>query len=195
MASRLLSARRASLSLALIPALLSAACKADAPPKPIDMRVLGVASSTSIAPAASTSPSTSALTSNSPQKKLFGAAIDDQTPLVPLADIVKDPKKYDGQKLRTRGEVVAVCQAAGCWTDLRPEGASTTAAIVPTHVTLHQHSFFLPKTIKGQVAEVEGTFASRALSQAEVDHFNGEGASLVAGALVVGIDATGVALR
>ncbi|MBI2395228.1 MAG: DUF4920 domain-containing protein [Deltaproteobacteria bacterium] len=122
----------------------------------------------------------------------FGKAIDEATPYVALADILKDPKAWSGKKVRTRGEVVAVCQNAGCWCDLRPEGA--TAGLVPTHVTMHGHAFFLPKTAKSKVAEVEGNLVVRELSQGEVEHFNSEGASLTAGTPVVNVDALGVTL-
>ena len=60
---------------------------------------------------------------------------------------------------------------------------------------MHGHAFFLPKTARRKVAEVEGTLSVRALTQEECDHFNSEGASLVAGAPVLGVDAVGVALR
>ena len=102
-------------------------------------------------------------------------------------------KAWQGKRVRTKGEVVAVCQAAGCWCDLKPEGA--TAAVIPTHVTMHDHAFFLPKGSKSKVAEIEGNLVVRELSQAEVDHYNGEGASLTAGTPVVNVDALGVVLR
>lgn len=124
----------------------------------------------------------------------FGRAIDEATPFVALADILKDPKAWSGKKVRTRGEVVAVCQNAGCWCDLRPEGAAGNQALVPTHVTMHGHAFFLPKTAKSKVAEVEGNLVVRELSQGEVEHFNSEGASLTAGTPVVNVDALGVTL-
>jgi hypothetical protein len=122
----------------------------------------------------------------------FGKALDQDTPFVELAEIQKDPKAWQGKRVRTRGEVVAVCQAAGCWCDLKPEGA---AAALPTHVTMHDHAFLLPKSAKTKVAEIEGNLVVRELSQAEVDHYNGEGASLTAGTPVVNVDALGVMLR
>jgi hypothetical protein len=124
----------------------------------------------------------------------FGQKLDTDTPFVALADILKDPKSYAGKKVRTRGEVVAVCQAAGCWADLRPEGAGE-AKVLPTHVTMHDHAFFLPKNAKTKVAEIEGNLVVRELSQKEVDHYNSEGASLTAGTPLVNVDALGVVLR
>ena len=127
-------------------------------------------------------------------EQAFGDKLSEATPFVSLGDIYKDPKAYDGKRVRTRGEVVAVCQAAGCWCDLRPEGDPKDAA-VPTHVMMHDHAFLLPKTAKSKVAEIEGTLVVKALSQSEVDHYNAEGASLVAGTPMVNVDAVGVVLR
>lgn len=146
------------------------------------------ASGSAPAPAASAAPK--------PAGQVFGKALEDATPFVALADIMKDPKAYSGKRVRTRGEVVAVCQNAGCWCDLRPEGAAKDAkGIVPTHVSMHGHAFFLPKTAKSKLAEVEGNLVVRELSEGEVEHFNSEGASLVAGTPVVNVDALGVMLR
>jgi hypothetical protein len=125
----------------------------------------------------------------------FGKSIDSDTPFVALGDILKDPKAYNGKKVRTRGEVIAVCMAAGCWADLKPEGAAADKAIAPTHVTMHNHAFFLPKHAKTKVAEIEGNLVVRELSQSEVDHYNSEGASLTAGTPLVNVDALGVVLR
>jgi Domain of unknown function (DUF4920) len=108
--------------------------------------------------------------------------------------VLKDPKSYDGKNVRTKGEVIAVCQAAGCWADLKPEG-NTTSNVLPTHVTMRNHSFFLPKTAHKKTAEIEGKITVRALSESEVQHYNSEGASLTAGTPIVNIEALGVVLR
>ncbi len=129
----------------------------------------------------------------SADKSSFGAAIAEGTPFVALADIVKAPAQWAGKRVRTRGAVVAVCQRAGCWADLKPEGDAK--AIVPTHVTMHDHAFFLPKIVKTRNVEVEGLLATRALTKSECDHYNAEGATLTPGEPVVTIDALGVALR
>jgi hypothetical protein len=154
----------------------------------------GAAESTrAVASAAPANPHPNAV-EPSPASSSFGSGVSEATPFVDLAELEKSPGGYDGKVVRTRGEVVAVCQAAGCWADIRPQGASANAG-PPAHLTMHQHAFFLPKNLKTRVAEVEGKVTVRALSQAEVDHYNGEGASLVAGAPMVTLDATGVAVR
>ncbi len=152
-------------------------------------------------PAASAQPAASPLAPPTPvalaappkTTQTFGARLVDDTPFVALAEIVKAPAQWAGKRVRTRGEVVAVCQAAGCWADLKPEGDAK--ALLPTHVSMHEHAFFLPKTVKTRAVEVEGVLATRALTKEECDHYNGEGASLTPGEPVVTIDALGVALR
>ena len=127
----------------------------------------------------------------------FGAPVSTDVAFVPLEQLLENPKAWDGKHVRTRGEVTAVCQNAGCWADLRPveDVVDIPKFWTPVHVTMHGHAFFLPKTAKSKVAEVEGTLSVRALTQDECDHFNSEGAALVAGAPVLGVDATGVVLR
>lgn len=125
----------------------------------------------------------------------YGAGVDPSTPYVPLGELLAKPGDWNGKRVRTRGEVTAVCQNAGCWADLRPEGADPKVAHPPTHVTMHDHAFFLPKNAKTKVAEIDGKVTVRALTQAEADHFNGEGASLTAGTPMVIVDALGVILR
>jgi len=166
-----------------------AGCEA---PKPVPAEQVPVHASTSaLVPSGATAGA-------SASSQAFGAALSDATPFVSLADIYKDPQVYAGKRVRTRGQVVAVCQAAGCWCDLRPETDDPTNAALHspvTHVMMHDHAFLLPKTSKSRLADVEGTLAVKALSQAEVDHYNAEGASLVAGAPMVNVDAVGVVLR
>lgn len=149
------------------------------------------------APAAKSEPAPAATTAPVKQAPgpgaTFGQKLDTDTPFVELKKILEDPKAYDGKKVRTRGEVVAVCQNAGCWCDLKPEGSD--GKVVPTHVSMHNHAFFLPKNAKTKVAEIEGNLVVRELSQKEVDHYNSEGASLTAGTPLVNVDALGVVLR
>jgi hypothetical protein len=144
-------------------------------------------------PPTSSSSATPTAAPASTQGTTFGAAIVASTPFVALADLLHAPNDFEGKRVRTRGEIVAVCQNAGCWADLRPEGA--TAPGVPVHVTMHNHAFFLPKTSKTKLADVEGVVSVRTLTQEECDHFNSEGASLTAGSPVLGVDALGVALN
>jgi hypothetical protein len=69
-------------------------------------------------------------------------------PDVPLATIAKDPARYRGQVVATRGNVTAVCREMGCWMEI---GDASSHA----HVRIHGHSFFVPKTAPGHQARVQ----------------------------------------
>ncbi len=72
------------------------------------------------------------------------------SPLVPLADIAKNPSQFQNRVFATSGKVTAVCQEMGCWMQL--EDASGKA-----HVRMHGHTFFVPKTAPGHLARVQAT--------------------------------------
>jgi hypothetical protein len=69
---------------------------------------------------------------------------------VALSALVQAPSRYAGQTVRTSGTVAAVCQARGCWMEIRDERAQV-------HVRMHGHSFFIPRDARGRRAEVQAT--------------------------------------
>jgi hypothetical protein len=77
------------------------------------------------------------------------------SPLVPLADIAKDPARFQDRVFATSGKITAVCQEMGCWMQL--EDASGRA-----HVRMHGHTFFVPKTSPGHIARVQATLVKPA---------------------------------
>lgn len=97
------------------------------------------------------------------------------SPIVPLAEVAKDPARYKDRVFATSGKITAVCQEMGCWMQL--EDASGSA-----HVRMHGHTFFVPKTAPGHVARVQGTIVQPA---GDTDCEEGKSARLQ-------LDATGV---
>ena len=77
------------------------------------------------------------------------------SPIVPLADIAKDPAGYQNRVFATSGKITAVCQEMGCWMQL--EDASGSA-----HVRMHGHRFFVPKTAPGHIARIQATLVPAA---------------------------------
>jgi uncharacterized protein DUF4920 len=69
-------------------------------------------------------------------------------PFVPLAEIAKSPARYENHPIATSGTVTAVCQAMGCWMEIRDEAGQA-------HVKMHGHHFFVPKTSAGHMARVQ----------------------------------------
>ena len=95
------------------------------------------------------SPAPAASSSGTPNGTLLlGERI--QAPVVPLADIAKDPSRFANKTVATSGKVTAVCQEMGCWMEIRDEAGQA-------HVRMHGHSFFVPKTASGHVARVQAT--------------------------------------
>ncbi len=116
---------------------------------------------------------------------LFGKELTAGTATVALADILKEPAKYDGKVVRTEGEVTQVCKAMGCWMEIRGDAKSPEV-----HVAMAGHSFFLPKEVSGHHATIEGPVKVAVVDEAERKHLESEGSK--AAANTVSISATSV---
>jgi hypothetical protein len=111
----------------------------------------------------------------------LGAPIS-ASPLVPLADIAKNPGAYANRVVATTGKVTAVCQEMGCWMEIQdPAGQA--------HVRMHGHAFFVPRTASGHVARVQGTVVTGPDPECD-DEPPATGAAMAK----VELDATGVEL-
>ena len=82
------------------------------------------------------------------------------SPLVPLADIARDPSRYQDRVIATSGKVTAVCREMGCWMEL--EDATGRA-----HIKMHGHAFFVPRTAPGHLARVQATLVKKAAGAAD----------------------------
>jgi hypothetical protein len=112
----------------------------------------------------------------------FGAPLG-QSPVVSLADIVRDSDKYAKTTVKTEGQVTAICQAAGCWMEI-------TDTAGQAHIRMSGHSFFVPKSASGRRARVEGTvLAKPADGECEREALEATGRTVK-----VELDATGVEL-
>ena len=120
--------------------------------------------------------------------QLFGAALEPERALTPLAAIVAEPSRFAGRVVRTEGQIARVCQRMGCWMELR-DGEDGPAVRVP----MAGHGFFLPRDSAGRRAVMQGRVALRELSAAERAHLESEGARATASAL--SIEATGVVIE
>jgi len=103
--------------------------------------------------------------------ELFGAPFATEVLEVSLASLIADPKPYAGQIVETNGTVSQVCQAAGCWMELAAAGTDERV-----RTPMAGHAFFLPKTIVGKLARVQGRVELIALSDQAKQHLEGEGA-------------------
>lgn len=108
----------------------------------------------------------------------FGAPFADQIPEVSLGTLISDPSPYAGKVVETTGKVSQVCQAMGCWMELA-DAASGERVRTP----MAGHAFFLPKTVVGKQARVQGRVELIALSDAAKKHLEAEGAQATGGTL------------
>jgi len=115
----------------------------------------------------------------------FGAGLDPDVPFVALDRVLATPEPFLGRELRTSGVVRRVCQKAGCWLELGPDGAPETALRVP----MAGHAFFIPRDAVDKHAEIQGTLAASPLPPSTRDHLAGEGARTLG---PLSLDATAV---
>jgi hypothetical protein len=102
-----------------------------------------------------------------------GAALDAGSPSVAFAEVLKEPAKFAGKRVRIEGVVERVCQSEGCWMQIAPE---TGAAGI--RVTFKDHSFFVPKDSGSMKFKAEGEFSVKTLDKAQVDHLIEDGAKI-----------------
>lgn len=105
-------------------------------------------------------------------ERTFGSATESAGDPVDVAHIMANPKPYLNTQVKCAGTVARVCQAAGCWLELR---ASDSPQADGLRVPMAGHSFFVPQDIVGRPAVVEGTLAARELNPTELGHLQGEG--------------------
>ncbi len=120
-----------------------------------------------------------------PTPQLFGAALDPNTPELSLSQLLAAPAAHEGKTIRTRGTIQRVCQRMGCWMELQGEGAKSAVRI-----PMADHAFFLPQSVAGRRAEIQGKVSVAALSESHKRHLESEGAQ--ATDVNVSIAATGV---
>lgn len=116
--------------------------------------------------------------------RLFGEELSEIAE-TSLADIVSEPSRFDGQSVKTAGEITSVCQSAGCWMEIRVDADSPGI-----RVPMAGHNFFLPRDVVGSRATIEGQVIVAELSAEDREHLESEGAQ--AGGSEISIEATGV---
>ncbi|HEV2881288.1 MAG TPA: DUF4920 domain-containing protein [Pyrinomonadaceae bacterium] len=102
-----------------------------------------------------------------------GVALNPESPAVAFADVLKEPVKFVGKRVRIEGIVEQVCQAEGCWMQITPQSGTTGI-----RVTFKDHKFIVPKDSKSMKFKAEGEFFVKTLDKAQVDHLVEDGAKI-----------------
>jgi hypothetical protein len=103
----------------------------------------------------------------------FGAPSQLAGDPIDVARVLAEPQAYLNQKIKCAGTVARVCEAAGCWLELR----ATAGAAQGLRVPMAGHAFFIPRDAVGRPAVVEGLLSARELNDTELAHLKGEGLS------------------
>lgn len=85
------------------------------------------------------------------------------TEVTPVSDILADPKKYDGKKVRVEGAILDVCKKRGCWIKLA--GGKEEEAIV---FKVDDGVIVFPVEAKGRKAIAEGVVSVKTYSVEEL---------------------------
>jgi Domain of unknown function (DUF4920) len=108
-------------------------------------------------------------------ERRFGGASTVEGDPVDVAQVLAAPQRYLNQNVKCAGTVARVCEAAGCWLELR--AAQGEGGAQGLRVPMAGHSFFVPRDVVGRPAVVEGVLSARELNAAELAHLTGEGLS------------------
>lgn len=129
-------------------------------------------------------------------ERIFGHELSDGVASTPLSTITTNATHYADQVVRTEGTIERVCQRMGCWMELRADpvaGSPPGEHVAPIRVPMAGHSYFLPPSVAGHVATVEGRVTVQPLSEEMRRHLESEGALATAGTF--SIEATTVVVR
>ncbi len=98
--------------------------------------------------------------------KHFGDAIDAKNAITysKLLERIQDVRKVSDVKVE--GTVEAVCQARGCWMNLKGE-----AGAQPMMVKFKDYAFFMPKSIKGKKVVMLGEAFKETVTVDELRHY------------------------
>ena len=106
----------------------------------------------------------------------FGAAVDDSTDALALADVIDNAADYEDETLLIETRVSKVCQKKGCFF-IAQDGEHLV------RVAFRDYGFFVPTDISGKTVTLSGRLVKKQRSDKEAAHYadDAPGANLSAG--------------
>jgi len=98
-------------------------------------------------------------------KKHFGEIISADN-AVAFDDVIEKMKTTDSLQVKLVGTVYEVCQAKGCWMNLKSETSGEEL-----FVRFKDYGFFMPKDIAGRKVVIEGYSFPEVISVEELRHY------------------------
>ncbi len=77
----------------------------------------------------------------------------------PIADILKEPEKFDGQRVVVEGKITEVCEMMGCW--IMIQGADEKESL---RFKVEDGVITFPMSVAGKVARAEGVVSVKEMS-------------------------------
>ena len=94
--------------------------------------------------------------------KVYGKKVT-VTEVTPIADILANPKKYDGKQVLVEGKVGDVCKKMGCWMMLTGEGEGETI-----RVKVKDGEIVFPQDARGRMARAQGVVSVRTMTKEQL---------------------------
>lgn len=113
-----------------------------------------------IAPILSLGFATSLLAATAP--RTFGEKITIKT-VTPLKEVVAQFDRYKDLDVVTTGAVTKVCEKKGCWMTVKTDAEDV-------RVTFKDYAFFVPASLTGQTARLQGRLTRQEVSVADQKH-------------------------
>ena len=93
---------------------------------------------------------------------------------IPVTRLASAARAYTAKPVIVEGIITNECTEKGCWMQVAP-----TADAKGMRVTFKDYGFFIPQSMVGRRARMEGVTKVTTHSKAAADHLIGEGAALV----------------
>lgn len=81
-----------------------------------------------------------------------------------LADVLKDPKAFEGKKIKVNAEIESVCLKKGCWMNVKDGDQKAT-------VKFKDYKFFVPLDVDGRVVAFEAVPQVKLVTEAMRRHY------------------------
>ena len=105
-----------------------------------------------------------AQTSKNPEKNTYGKTLTSQNS-VAGTNLPQILGAKDSMAVKVTGQVADVCQAKGCWMDVKLNDNSVMK------VRFKDYGFFVPKDLKGKTVVMNGMAYNKTISVAEQRHY------------------------
>lgn len=94
--------------------------------------------------------------------KTFGSKITLKT-VTPLSEALSSFERYKDLEVLTTGTVAKVCEKKGCWMTVKTDASDV-------RVTFKDYAFFVPASIAGKTARLQGYLTKQEVSVADQKH-------------------------